>query len=255
MYYDSSVKEIKLNESKECDCENISGFDHMELSWFDTVMMALLIPLKTRLLTLTALTKNFNVPEEFLLPCDYSAKNVYNHIISNSSDLDIETPATINEFLNDLFLFFPNCCDQTNLEEDDIKKVSCCCIFFDASFDKPIPRRINVSPFTTPIFCFLKIEDELTDFDLYETYNDFSLTTIIHEHFFPDGKKQNLAYLKCKDRWYLYDNERHLQNEPLMPLQTEVINNVIKFNNYVFKPQRYSFYIYVSNILVPSHNK
>jgi len=239
---DLLLKPIKYKddfENIECDCNRSLGWlqhnspDYPGSYWFDAGMLAIFIPIKLRKIFLKPASEKFKIPQEYLFPCDefynISAKN---QLIENLIDFDVNLETSY--LLTIPIIFFSAL--------DDIKKIP-----LYNQIDKNIFYKL--SPKKSKIF-FHRSSRKIYYKDFNLKYNffiisqvgyfqnpkenlfDFQLQSIII-NFVDDNKNHAVSFIKCKQGWFLYDNDLALNNQDMIKLKYSIKNGYLIFKPFV----------------------
>lgn len=230
-----------IDPFKECDCKVDLGWRQVDsyclspgICWYDASLMALLIPLKSRRLFMDPISKKFNIPKETLFPCKESVKSKekVEKIIEITKVNAYKTGA---DFKDAFKAFYPLISkNEQNVIDSEIWYPIVSNIPFYL-LDKKITAVPNGIDPKTKIFV-LKISSNKFPVKIKSVFKQYELTAIFIG--IPiKGGNHAVDFIKCKDGWYLYDDNLANSGQNMIQLKYTILDNIIDF-----KPFTYSYY-------------
>jgi len=260
-----SEKKIKIFKNKdgdlilntECDCTKDLGWRQLSgqfcmshgICWFDAGMMALLIPIKLRKIFLDKFHEKYHIPKDKLFPC-------VEHFDTPDKETFVKTLTTIDTkkqssttYTVPRVLFSALDIDHNKIplyllkDKDDFNKIK---------FDSNI--------FSNDLKYYYSRINGYKDFDLSYNFFLISLKRGYFEH--PKNsllgfclqsiliafnlrndpkKKHAIAFIKCKNGWYLYDDNLPVRNKNMVKLNVSKNNGCLIFDSvqYVYNKVDY----------------
>lgn len=247
-----------INPYKECNCKTDFGWRQADpyclstgICWYDAGMMCFLIPLKSRKIFLSPISKKYNLSEATLYPCaESNASHVKVAHVKKHFNIDAtKTGGNILPFMEKIFPLISKNIELT--PNTDLMKNNYSSSWWTHSPNLPLyssSKQLKIIPEDfiplTKIF-ILSIQVSKSKIEkIRSTYKGYELISIFIG-FLLKGGGHAIAFIKCNDGWYLYDDNLAQDGQNMIPIKTIEKNGFIEFKPVTYRYSLNSYDIYM----------
>lgn len=232
-----------------CKCDAIIGWKHIKNScWFNAIMMALLIPKNSNKIFISFFNEYLNLNNSINLSyCKEMSKKNLSYLITKMFNKLYKMNNVMDALLKIIDMYYeirPGDVTICNNKYYNQKRLN---YFEDVSTSLKLPEKINFNKSNN--FYIIDKSNHPHKVKPFITYQNFVLTAIILEiHINSTNIHHAISFIKCDEKWYLFDDEIAEKNKPLIKIKYNIKNNQIQFNIIKYEKYLTNFkYIYVIN--------
>lgn len=255
-----------MNILRECNCDEHGGWKKfiytnpinntiINSSFFNSIMMSLLIPIQSRTILIDKISKFFNINIKNLYPC-YDNNTLYVKInilkLLCLYDIDNKYNMNISKYLEIIFKILLHHDKSITTQYNKIDNFLP--IFTNKKKYYTVNNQIlfsneNVIPFNIEI----DEDNNIIAFDIYNNIHNeiYTKILIIYKKFklisicIETDSSDAISIISCNNKWFLYDDNVASENKPLIKLKTNLIDNFITFDTININKFKHYILIYV----------